>query len=163
MSATRRLGRTFATMRLAPVVAVIAVLGMTAAPAHADQGSALDQYLEDVPGAGDDRSTNDTITGGSVPLDPPAAQALQQFGQRGERTQALAEQTRPEPPAQNGNDQTKKDEEGDDGGGGVGTVAVSLLDPAGGGIGLALPLILIGTLIAGIAFAISRRSRTPAA
>jgi hypothetical protein len=145
-------------MRLARAGVVIALAAAFAAPAHADQGSALDQYLEDVPGAGDDRSTPDTLGGTAVPLDPPAAQALQRFGQRGEQALALAEQTRPEQSAKAESDQRKKDEEGDDGGGGVGTVAVELLDPSGGGIGLALPLILIGTLVAGIAFALSRRS-----
>jgi hypothetical protein len=145
------------------VAAIAAGSGVIADPAHADQGSALDQYLEDVPGAGDDRSTRDTIEGGGVPLDPPAAQALQQLGPKGEQALALAEHTRPEQAAKAEDKPPAKHDEGDDGGGGVGTVAVELLDPKGGGIGLALPLILIGTLVAGIAFALGRRSRGPGA
>jgi hypothetical protein len=147
--------------RGALAVAVLAAgCAAIAAPAHAAQtGSALDQYLEDVPGAGDDRSTLDTLGGSAVPLDPEATQALEQLGPRGEQALALAEQTRPESAARGHGDQPSKD--GDGGGAGVGTVAVDLLDPSGSGIGLALPLILIGTLVAGIAFALSRRSRGP--
>ena len=149
--------------RVATAVALAAIgCGAGAVPAHAGQGSALDQYLEDVPGAGDDRSTRDTIEGGGVPLDPPAAQALEQLGPKGEQALALAEQTRPEQAAKAEDEPATKQDDGDEGGG-AGSVAVSLLDPQGGGIGLALPLILIGTVVAGIAFALSRRSRGPGA
>lgn len=44
-------------------------------------------------------------------------------------------------------------------GGGVGAAIDELLDPSGERLGLVLPLILAGTLIAGLAFALHRRLR----
>jgi hypothetical protein len=140
------------------LAAFAAALAATAAPAlgaTAPEGSALDQYQEDVPGAGHDRSTRETLEGSPVPLPPQAQQALEQLGPSGDKTLALAEQTAPADANHGGNHRAPSEH----GGGGFSGVVTQLLDPSGSGIGWVLPLILAATAIAGIGFALSRRRR----
>jgi hypothetical protein len=144
------------------------------ATAAADPGSALDQYIEAVPGADGDHPNHDL--GGQngngqagQPLPPAAEHSLQQLGQAGRETAALAIETGPSGPAGGANEEGDGPEAGGssngnvDAGGDKGplAVAVRLVDPAPDGLGFVLPLIVVGTLIAAVAFALRRQMRKP--
>jgi hypothetical protein len=146
------------------------------ATAGADPGSAVDQYVEGVPGAAGDSPTRD-LSGGDADgqagqsLPPAAQRSLEQLGAAGEETAALATETGPAGP------ESDSRETGDDAGAGGGAAgggnadtggddgvfatASRLVDPAPGGIGLLLPLIVVGTLITAIAFVLRRQARKP--
>jgi hypothetical protein len=149
------------------------------ATAGAGQGSAIDQYVEGVPGAGGDTSSHDLAGGngngqGGEPLPAAAQQSLQQLGQAGQETAALATQTGPTNPAgganQDGADRGAGGPSGKTGGDadtggdkGVFAVALRLFDPAPEGMGLFLPVIVVGTLVVALAFALRRQIRKPGA
>jgi hypothetical protein len=152
------------------LVACLALAATLAAPATAGagQGSALDQYIESVPGAeGDNPSRN--LPGqnggghGGASLPSSAQESLQQLGQAGQETAALATATSPAGPGdenQNGAGGSSVGTSGNaDAGGDDGVLAAvtRLFDPAPGGVGLLLPLTLVGTLVIAIAFVLRRR------
>jgi hypothetical protein len=151
--------------------AVLASALIAPAAAAAGQGSALDQYIESVPGASGDNPSHDLPSqngsgsghqGESLP--PGAQQSLEQLGQAGQATAALAAATSPGGSAGQGSegggagssDATGGDE-GAGGDNGVVAAATRLFDPAPGGVGLLLPLTLIGTVVVGVAFVLRRR------
>jgi hypothetical protein len=145
------------------LVACLALAAALAAPAAAGagQGSALDQYMESVPGAGGDNPSHD-LPGqnggghGGASLPSSAQESLQQLGEAGQEAAALATATSPAGPA----DQTEKSRAGElsgDGDNGPVAAITRLFDPAPGGIGFLLPLTLVGTLVAAIAFVMRRR------
>jgi len=153
-----------------PVVVLCLVLAsalLPPAPAGAGQGSALDQYIEGVPGAGGDQPSHD-LGGqngdgqGGQPLPPAAEQSLQELGQAGQETAALATETGPAGGANRAGGQSNGNAEAD-GDKGVLAVAVRLFDPAPDGLGFILPLIVLGTLVIAVAFVLRRQTRKPGA
>jgi hypothetical protein len=142
--------RTFTT---AFAVAACGVLGI-AAPAAAQQPgapSAYDQYVESVPNPRGDKPSHETQPGEGRQLSAPVEAELQALGGAGAATASLAETTGPRGVPDKGGDR------GSDGG--LGGALGQILSPSAAGIGWILPLILLAVLIAGIAYALSRRMR----
>jgi hypothetical protein len=149
--------------RLLVLCLVSASVLLAPATAGADRGSALDQYTEAVPGAAGDPPSHDL--GGQngngqagQPLPPAAEQSLRQLGQAGQETAALAKETSPGGPEAGGSSNGNAEADGENG---ALAVAVRLFDPAPDGLGFVLPLIVVGTLIAGVGFALRRHTRKP--
>lgn len=133
-----------------------AALALLAAPAPAalaaDEGSAFDQYIENVPGSSGEKPSRDVVIGDGAPLSPAASRALEALGPAGARVARVAELVTPKPGhGGEGKAAPDKDESG------LGAAIGELFDFDAGGIGFVFPLALAGTLIAGIAFALSRR------
>lgn len=127
--------------------------GVFAAPAagQGGEGAAFDQYIENVPGSRGEKPTHEVIQQDGDPLASAPAEALRQLGPLGERTARVSEiLTRKD------GDASGKGRRGDPEGG-LGATLDELLGFDGDGLGFILPLILVGTLIAGLAFALSRR------
>jgi hypothetical protein len=159
------------------LVALLATLAIgvvmpAAATAQAgEQESAYDEYIEHVPSAGGDKPSDDVIEdvagGRGDPLPPNAAGALAALGPDGERAAAVAEAFVPAPGGGSGaagepaRGQGPPAEAGatspPEGEAGAEAALGALLDPDAAGLGPALPLILAGTLVAGLAFALRRR------
>jgi hypothetical protein len=124
--------------------------------------SEVDQYAETVPnGCGKDQpSGDDPGNPDAVPTD--TATELQQLGGDGETALALARANAPDGGSSNGDQgNALAIEEGEDDGG-IGDIVTGVVDAAGGsgtGLGLLLPLILIGVCVAAGIY-LSRRSST---
>jgi hypothetical protein len=162
-------------MRKASILLALAALLVAPGSASAfhepgsEGNSALEQYLEDISGAGGDRPRHQQDADpGRSPLTANQAEALQRHGPVGAAAAELAALTAPR---SEGGDGTRRGR-GVDASGGQGVVAVptaseegsglaSVLDAVfgglGGGMGIALPLILAASLGAAVALLIARR------
>ena len=132
--------------------------------------SALEQYQEDLPGAGGDRPRHQEQGGpGGSPLTSKQAEALEARGPVGAAVAELAALTAP---GSDGGDGTGSGgASGGQGGGpevtgvqaaseegsGLGSVLDAVFGGLGGGMGIALPLILAASLGAAIALLVARR------
>jgi hypothetical protein len=148
-------------------VVLVALCGLLALPAsgNAQDNSAQDEYTENVPAGGGDRPSDNAGGGGSGEgggsLPPGTVQDFQALGADGPAAAALAEATAPG--GEKGRDRaTGARGDGEPAGGGgspigevVGDIASGSSD--GGGMGVALPLILGAGLLAAIAFIVARR------
>jgi hypothetical protein len=169
-------------MRGVPIL-LIALLGIAAALPAAASGqdnSAIDQYTENVPGAGGDSpdggngsGQTGTGTGGSDATLPGAdADQLQAQGADGEAAAQLAESTAPAGSNQSGGSSnatgvsTAPDNQHGANSGGLPSVGAVVGNVAGGaegpgGMGVWLPIILGASLLAAIALGIARWRRGP--
>jgi hypothetical protein len=126
--------------------------------------SEAEQYSETIPGPCGNQPANPGGSGGSSNAVPPATlQQLQSQGAAGQNAAALAQAGAPAGGAKHGagGGQGAAADNGQSSGGG----AVSGIkdafggDSGGGGMGLLLPLILAGTLLAGVTYWVMRRRR----
>jgi hypothetical protein len=118
-------------------ILAIALIALAALPAAAvaaplSGGSAVDQYTEGIPQAGGQRPAAKPPANTKDEIPPGAAAALQKEGKDGNAAANLARATAPS------------------GGGSGGT-------GSDGGMGIFLPLILVATLLIGLAFFLRRR------
>ena len=173
-------------------VSIVALLGIAVAipgTAAAQDNSSIDQYTENVPGAGGDQpgtqggagtGGDDTGNGGQGDGPAPALPAdtaadLESQGGAAAATADLAQSTAPDreqraqagdrdrPGVQPGSASGGSRAPADDGGGpSVGEVVTGVSDASeSGGLGIWLPIILGATLLAAIAFGVSRWRRGP--
>jgi hypothetical protein len=153
------------------VVATAALLAFAAVPglAAAQDNSAIDEYTENVPGAGGDRPTRD-VDGGSgegsgSTLPPASSGALATEGADGAAAADLAQATAParEPGGSDGagDGSTTRDRAGADGG--LPSVGDVVAGVGGGsdsdGLGIVLPIILGSVLVGALLFLLARRRR----
>jgi hypothetical protein len=158
--------RTFSpTATRAAALSLAAALAL-AAPAAGQEipggdASAFDQYVENVPDPRGDEPSRDNNAGlnNGEALPDNAEQALNELGQVGEETAALAQSSGPKR-AKLAGDARGVDRDGD---GGIGGVIDQVFSPNAAGVGFILPLILIGVLVAGLAYAVNRRLGKPEA
>jgi hypothetical protein len=164
-------------MRKLPLL--VALAGLIAFPPHAlalpEGNSGVDQYLENVPGAGGDRPSDGGGKGsggggsGGSSLPPGARSALDARGPIGAAVADLAEATAP---SRNGGDGAaggaRSGQGQDDGvaltaesdeGSGLGNVLDTIFGGLGGGMGIVLPLILAAGLAAAVLVFLARRRR----
>jgi hypothetical protein len=175
-------------MRRSPLFLALAAL--IAFPPYAsaveEPNSGIDQYLESVPGAGDDRPGNKGGTGsggrgsGGSGLSPEARNALEARGPIGAALADLADTTPLPATAPSGGgdgDAAAGDRSGQgqgdeaapavtaasEEGSGLANVLDALFGGLGGGMGIALPIILVGGVCAAaLLFARRRRGSEPA-
>lgn len=158
-------------MRRAVLVALLLALMASAVPAHAKQtlappgASAIDEYLETVPSSGGNKITG----GGGSPghaLTAGQRRALAAQGPDGVRAAAVADATGPSrPPAHRRGRTPGTSDTGpgarhfspDTSRPGVPDALARALGGSGGGIGAALPALLIISLLAAVALAVRRR------
>jgi hypothetical protein len=144
------------------LVATAALLAFAAVPglAAAQDNSAIDEYTENVPGAGGDRPSRG-VDGGSggesgSTLPPASSGALASEGADGAAAAALAQATAP---AREPGGSTARDREG--AGGGLPSVGDIVAWVGGGsdsdGLGIVLPIILGSVLVAAVLFLLARR------
>jgi hypothetical protein len=125
------------------IAATFSIGASAAADVVVPNDSALDEYMEAVPGHRGER----VPTSGN-PLPPDARHDLEQLGPVGEQAAQLAEATgEPPRPAKH---PTKDD-------GGLTGVIGSVIDPVPGGIGWLLPLIFLITALVALGYYIARR------
>lgn len=145
------------------VLALIAlVLIAMPAPAMAQQSqtnappgnSAIDEYLETVPGATGNRSPRPPAGGASSALTPGQRARLEQLGSDGKQLADVVDATSPAGAASRAHSATPPAAEGR-------SPLTGVLDAAtgrdGGGMGALLPTILVGTLLGAIALLVLRR------
>lgn len=155
-------------MRRNSAVIISCVLGAILAlalPGGALAGPALDQYIETVPSAGGDKPSKSSggSGGGTSSVPAPQLQALQASGDDGAAAAAAVEATAPRVKKAKGN--------GNAGSGngeetsafvleenGEAPIPAVLSTVAGGGSGgIALPVVLLAVLLAGVALAVLKR------
>jgi hypothetical protein len=153
----------------------LAFTASSAVAQHVPPGnSSVDEYTENVPGAGGDTSSDhhEGGAGGGVGssggggLSPQVADQLEASGSDGQAAAALAEGSTPESHGDRQHKPNHGDDAGSQGGnpagpdsgGGIGTAVGHLVGGSdSGGMGIALPLILIGALAAAVLFLIVRK------
>jgi len=116
-------------MRRIIFITLLSALALAPAAMAQGGGSAVDEYTEQVPGAGGDRPSSEAGAGGGGSLPPGALSALEAQGADGARAAALAEATAPKGKGEKG-------EKGEKGGTSAGGADADSSD--GGGLGEAL-------------------------
>jgi hypothetical protein len=169
--------------RVSLTLSLVVLLALTASPAaRGSDNSAVDQYTENVPGAGGDHpsggggsgggGSGGGGSGGQSTLSPAAKRDLQAQGPIGSKTARLAEATAPRGVGAGGKGNGAGKAAGGQGqgsahgtgGSGLGNTvdhAVGGGDP--GGLGVAFPIILGSSLLAALAFLVLRWRRRTAA
>ena len=170
-------------MRTISIAIVLGLAVALVAPSFAlaqgipPDNSGADQYVEGVPGAGGDKPSGGGGGGGAgngvegedgSGLSPAAQEALEAEGPAGAQVAEAVGATAPGKggkgadgaKAQDSADSVQRGED-NDGGSGIDDVVGSLTGSDSGGMGLALPAILLLTLLGALALAIVRRRRTP--
>lgn len=153
--------------RLPTVLVVLVLLALPAAAAaqapltNAPPGnSAIDEYLETVPGAtGNQRPRQPGTAGGDAVLTPAQRKRLEALGPDGKALADAVEATAPPKPANAKPGTTNLTETGEAGGR---SPISAVLDAAtgqdgGGGMGIVLPGILLASLLGTIALVVLRR------
>ena len=154
-------------MRRVLTVLIVAALGVCLPPAAAlGQGGGVDEYTEQLPGAGGGKPTSgggdDENSTGGGPLSPAAVDSLDELGSDGTAAAELAQTSGPgtaqSPGDSGGSDAAVPDETS-------GAVDVgNLAGDSGDGVGIALPIVLALILLAAVGFVIVRRTgRRPGA
>jgi hypothetical protein len=159
-------------MRRFCVATLAAALLALPAAAHAQEvppgNSGVDQYLENLPGPGGDKPSNDVGGGGGGGggnLPPGVAEDLEAQGPNGAAAAALAEQTVPEQPKGNAGDESAKgpstggDVKREDDGSSLGDIFSALAGSDSGGMGIFLPILLAGTLLCALVLIVTRARR----
>lgn len=155
---------------LIALIATVALAALTP-PLAAASGSGIDQYVEQVPGAGGNHTTGGGPGGGpgggsngpsSGSLPSATAQALNSQGSVGRAAAAVAAGSAPSKAHRQANGGTKNKHKhaqaGPGGAGGVSPTGSGLVTSGGPtDIGIVLPLILGMSLLAALALAILRR------
>ena len=142
-------------------VVAIMLLAPTVASAQGPGGS--DEYVEQLPGAGGDQPSQNSAEDGedpetAEPLAPAAEEALDEQGADGNAAAELAQATGPD----GGGDSAEGggSESGSGGGSGLPDVVGNVAGEADdSGMGVLLPLVIGGTVVAALAFVIVRRRR----
>jgi hypothetical protein len=124
--------------------------------------SGVNQYSETLPGAGGDQPSSDSGGGGAEgnqgsSLSPKAQRALQEHGPTGAAVAGLASQTAPQ--VANSGAQNRSHDSRESGGGGsaLGAGVDQLSGSETSGMGVALPIIILLSLIGAIAVFVLRR------
>ena len=153
--------------RIATLACALALLVAGPAAAQRDQiappgNSGVDEYLETVPTAEGNRPSRSAAErrerGGGGALSREARRGLEAQGPDGRRAAALAEATAPRRPSREGAGASGLADAGD-GQGAVGSVLERVAGADDGGMGAALPILLVLTLAGGIAGLLLRRRR----
>ena len=170
-------------------LSLIVALAIVPGTALAQDNSAIDEYTENVPSGGGDKPSDEVGSGsdgngsgsdgngGGNALPGSSSEALESQGGDGAAAAALAQATAPESSGAGTEQGSSGDgagaEQGSSGDGASESgssgdsdgVLASVGDIVGGsdddGLGIALPIALIATLIAAIAFVVARRRRGP--
>ncbi len=141
-------------LALALPVAALAQAPQTNAPPG---NSAIDEYLETIPGAtGSGRPRPPAASGKDSVLTPAERRRLEQLGPDGKTLADAVERTAP---AASSKGSGKAAEPAGTGRSPIGGVVDALggSDAGGGGMGLALPAILLGSLLGAVALVLLRR------
>lgn len=169
-------------MRSLPLLLVfacfIAIPGTVLAQELPPDESGIDQYVESVPGAGGDRTSEPDGgsgggSGGGSALTPQVSNALEERGATGAAVSDLAKATGPDADGDGGGGQSGRAHGGSapgdkaltgvalasDQGSGTAGVVSAVFGGAGGGMGVALPIILAGGLLAAL-LSLRGRGRT---
>jgi hypothetical protein len=157
----------------------VAVIAMLACPAGAAAQGALppgdsgvDEYVEGVPGPKGSVPSGSVGKGkdrGDKALPPGVVRQLEALGEDGRAAAELAEATAPSRADRAGARKARDGEAGgssgsagggnDSGGSAIAEVVGKMVGGGEGGMGLALPLILLVTVLSAIAVVVARRSR----
>jgi hypothetical protein len=151
------------------LVATAALLALAAVPgpALAQDNSAIDEYTENVPGAGGDRPSRDvdggTGGGSGSTLPPSSSEALASQGAAGAAAADLAQATAPAREAGGSGGGADGSTARERSGGGVPSVGDVLAEVGRGsdsdGLGIVLPIILGSVLVGALLFLLARRRR----
>ena len=154
--------------RLVPkLIAALAITLLLPATAPAQDNSAIDEYIEALPGAGGDRDGSDqarnSSDNGGARLPASAADALEGEGPSGAAAAEVAQATAPEPSGKRRHAASRAlepDHEPADGSPSVGRVVGGTLSgSSSNGLGGVLPIILVIIPVAALALALVRRRR----
>jgi hypothetical protein len=151
--------------KISIAIGIVLILSL-ASPAGAAQvappgNSGVNQYSETLPGAGGDQPSSDPGGGGGAgnrgsSLSPKAKRALEEQGPTGAAVAGLASRTAPQI-ARSGDIGRGRDSAGSSDGKSAFGAGVDQLAGDSGGMGIALPIILLLSLIGAIAVFVLRR------
>jgi hypothetical protein len=158
--------------RVSTTIALVALALAVPAGAQAQDNSALDEYLETIPGAGGDNPSSGQdggSGGGGDPLPAETSASLESQGPAGAAAAAVAEATAPERrggAGGSGERERRGSEDGGSGGGGGLPAVDEVVDNVAGGsdsdgLGIVFPIVLGAALLAAIAFVLIRRRGGP--
>ena len=147
-------------MRRSVTILVALAFASAALPSAAlGQGNAgVDEYVEELPGAGGGNPGKGGDDPGSGSLPPAAVASLEDLGSDGAAAAALAQGSGP---AGDGTRNANRPDpsQRDDGSGIAGDIAGTLTGSSESGMGIALPIVLVAALVAALAFLLVRHSR----
>ena len=158
-------------MRAIPIlILTLLLVGLPAGNATGQDNGGIDQYTEQVPGgAGEEPSSGsgDPVTGadqagGGTSLPDDVIEEFESAGSDGTAAAELAQSVgSPERPgrersSRRGDPGSGPSDPSSGGDGGVGRVISEVVDPGDSGLGIALPIILGGALLAALALGIAR-------